>query len=129
MLEEDRNRIIDSIRRKIYSGSYRSRGSLYSDRSSPNVDHLVDHILAKHKTRQKVSDSVKKKFPMREILAVGVVLFVLLAMIPQLLPPLYGDFGSDVIINNGNGSSTSFYLFTQSTIKDNYFVIIYSSLI
>ncbi len=98
MLDEDKNRKLNTIREEIDSLSYKSRRCVYSKKSSSNVDYLVDRAFAKQNGKQIIRNKIKKKLPWKQTLAILVTLIVVLAAIPYVLPPLYGDFGTDVSI-------------------------------
>ncbi len=95
MLEDDWIQKSSRIQGEIDSGSYKSRSY---QKSSSNIDSAVDRILAKHYGK-KVLSSAKKRLPWKQVLGVIIALVVVIAAIPYVLPPLYGDFSSDVSIS------------------------------
>ena len=99
MLEEEKVKKLTMIHGEVDSDSYRSRRCIYSDKYSSNIDCLVDRVISKRYGKQTVHRIVKKKLPIKEIVAIGFVLVMLLTLIPQILPPLYGDFSTDVIVS------------------------------
>jgi hypothetical protein len=96
MLEEDRIRMLSWIHREIDSGSYQSHKL---EKSSSNINYAVDPVLAKNYRRKINGQAKKHSFPWKQVLTVVLALFVVLAAVPYVLPPLFGDFGSDVSIS------------------------------
>ena len=95
MLEEEKIQKINTIRREIDSGSYKSRKScVYSPSYSSNhIDCLVDSALAHHKIdsvleykskrhRKQVHTVTRKKWPVKDILTIGLALMIILAALP-----------------------------------------------
>ena len=99
MLEDKSVKKLTMIHGEIDSGSYNSHRIVYSDKKSFNIDCLVNNVISKRYAKHKFRRVVKKKPPIQGIVAIGFILVMLLALIPQILPPLYGDFGSDVIVS------------------------------
>jgi hypothetical protein len=121
MLDEKKIQILNMIHKEIDSGSYVSRIHIYSDKSSSKINNIVDYVLTKHKKSQKVVSKSKKRLPWKQIVSVALVLFMLLAAIPYVMPPLYGDFGSDVsIVLDPNGVRLNDTLFINMTIPSSY---------
>ena len=102
MLEKEKNwdiRNIHTIHSEIDSGNYNSRNCAYSEKDSSNIDYRVDCALAKRYGKRTVYSIIKKRLPVKEIIAIALALFVIIAAIPYVLPPLYGDFISDVTVS------------------------------
>ncbi|UCD14084.1 MAG: DUF2341 domain-containing protein [Thermoplasmatales archaeon] len=137
---------IETIHGEIDSDGYQSPNRIYSDKSSfnrvDNIDYLVDRVLIKHKVpsytkrvgkkypthrrrryrgRRKVRNITNKRLHIKKILAVALALFVVLAAIPYILPPVYGDFGSDVSVSlSPENIFNNDTMFVNVTIPDVY---------
>ncbi len=117
MLEEEKTWKINTIREEIDSGSYKSQHCACSAKYSSNVDYLVDKVLVKRYGHQKIV----KKTSWKKILSIVLACFVVLAAIPYVLPPLYGDFGSDVSISlDPDGVRLNETLFVNVAIPFSY---------
>jgi len=121
MLEEKKIQKLNMIHEVIDSGSYVSRSRVYSNKSSSNINNIVDFVLTKHEKSQKVVSKSWRRLPWKQIVSVALVLFMLLAAIPYVLPPLYGDFGSDVVVVlDPDGVRLNETLFVNASIPSSY---------
>ena len=133
MLEEEKIQKINTIRREIDSGSYTSRHSVNSVKYSSNhIDYLVDKALAHHKIdsyieykskrhRKQVHAVTRKKWPVKDILTIGLALMIILAALPYILTPLYGDFGTDISISlNPENAFNNDTMYVNMTIPTSY---------
>jgi len=130
MLEEERLRQIAMIHGRIDSKCYRSfiYGSLGKD-SSSNINDVVDRVLAKHKKEHKIISKPKKKLPLKKIVPVALISLLLVLSLPYLLPPLFGDFGSDlkVELNPSEGVYVNDTLYVNLTIPSGYNITMVSA--
>jgi hypothetical protein len=130
MLEEERLRQIAMIRGRIDSQCYRSivYGSPGKD-SSSNINDIVDHVLAKHKKEHKIISKPKKKLPLRKIVPVALISLLLVLSLPYLLPPLFGDFGSDLRVElyPSDGVYVNDTLYVNLTIPSGYNITLVSA--
>ena len=124
MLEEKKIQKLNMIHEVIDSGSYVSRIHVYSDKFSSDINNVVDSVLDKHKKSQKVISKSWRRLPWKQIVSAALVLFMLLAAIPYVLPPLYGDFGSDVsVVLDPDGVRLKETLFINMTIPSSYVIM------
>jgi len=108
---------INTIREEIDSGSYKSHRSVNSKKYSSNIDNLVDELLCNNYHKKKLI----KRLPWKKILSAIVLLFVISAAIQFILPPIYGDFGSDIsIVLDPDGVHVNETLFVNITIPSKY---------
>jgi hypothetical protein len=102
-MKEEQERRINTIYEYIDSGNYQYRSSVDPGKNSSsrvdNIDYIVDRVLTQYSKKHKICSEVKKRLPLREILAISFALLVVLAMFPYVLPPLHGDFSSDVSVS------------------------------
>ena len=136
MIEDEKKQKINTIHEKIDSGRYRSSNYL------EDIDYLIDNALVKHKVtsytkkvgkkysthrrrvyrgKRKIRNITNRKLPVKEIIAIALALFIILAAIPYILPPLYGDFGTDVTLSlDPDGIRLNETLFVNVTIPSSY---------
>ena len=95
MLEEEKVKKLTMIHGEVDSDSYRSRRCIYSDKYSSNIDYRVDRVLAKHCKISRSNINIVRGLPWKQILGFVIALFIVLAAVPYVLPPLYGDFDSE----------------------------------
>ena len=130
MLEEERLRRIAMIHGRIDSVCYHSsvNGSLGKD-SSSNINDVVDRVLTKHKKEHKIISKPKKKLPLKKIIPVALISLLLVLSLPYLLPPLFGDFGSDLRVElyPSDGVHLNDTLYVNLTIPSSYNITIVSA--
>ncbi len=130
MLEEEKLRRIARIHGGINSGCYRSQvsGSSWKD-SNSDIDRVVDQVLAKHKNQQKVVRKSIERLPWKKIVPISVICLLLVVSLPYLLPPLFGDFESDLIVelSPSEGVHLNDTLFVNMTIPTLYNITIISA--
>jgi hypothetical protein len=124
MLDEKKIQKLNMIHKEIDSGSYVSYGRVYSDKFSSDINNIVDCVLANYKKSQKAVSRSWRRVPWKQIISVALVLFMFLAAIPYVLPPLYGDFGTDISIVLDPGEVyLNDTLFINITIPSSYNII------
>ncbi len=124
-MKEEQKYQINTIYDYIDSGNYQYHDSVDSVKNSSsrvdNINYIVDHVLAQNSVRQKICNVIKKRLPVKEILAITLALLVVLAMFSYVSPPLYGDFNSDISVSlypeNVMNNDT---MFVNVTIPDFY---------
>jgi hypothetical protein len=123
MLEEEKIQKIAMIHGSIDSKCYHSRFSNSNLKdSSSNIDFAVDKIISKHKNKFGDNKKSDNKISWKRIVTILLIGFLLIAGLQYLLPPLFGDFESDlrVKLSPKDGVYLNETLVVNMTIPSSY---------
>ena len=111
------------IHGEIDSGCYLSSvsGSLKKC-SSSDIDCVVDGVLAGHKRQDGCVRRSSRKLSWKKVVFALFAAILLIAAVPYVLPPLYGDFGGDISVElyPSDGVHLNDTLYINLTIPTSY---------